>query len=191
MSMSKRRPDAVTPVPPADPTVTPDREPAVSLATSDASDELALTALATGRLYRFADWPNPDVPHVAYGVYTVWLPDGRLLYAGMSGRSALDPESVKRKGLWTRLDSHASGQRSGDKFCIYVCDRFVIPTLSADQLRAVGDGTLRLDALTKQYVRESLSYRFVTTLDSRSAFRVERLAQGGALDARKPILNPR
>ena len=34
-------------------------------------DELARATLATGELYRFADWPNADVPHVAYGVYTV------------------------------------------------------------------------------------------------------------------------
>ena len=131
------------------------------------------------------------MPHVAYGIYTVWLPDGRLLYAGMSGRKELDPASVTRKGLWTRLNSHASGQRSGDKFCIYVCDRFIIPTLTADQLQAAGDGALRLDELTKRYVRESLTYRFVTALDSSGAFRVERLVQGGALEVGKPILNPR
>jgi hypothetical protein len=38
---------------------------------------------------------------------------------------------------------------------------------------------------------EFLSYRFVATSDSTSAFRLERLVQGGALDAGKPILNPR
>jgi hypothetical protein len=154
-------------------------------------DAPAVATLATGQLYRFADWPNADVPRVAYGVYTVWLPDGRLLYAGMSGRRELDPDSVTRKGLWTRLDSHASGQRSGDKFNIYVCDRFIIPTLSADQLRDVGDGRLLLDVLTKRYIRELLCYRFAIMLDSASAFRVERLVQGGGLDVGKPILNPR
>jgi hypothetical protein len=155
------------------------------------SDALALATLANGQLYRFADWPNPDVPNVAYGVYTVWLPTGRLLYAGMSGRGELDPESPKRKGLWTRLDSHASGARSGDRFNIYVCDRFIIPALSKDQLRAVGEGTLVLDVLTKQYICQELSYRFANVLDSASAFRVERLVQAGALEAGKPILNPR
>jgi hypothetical protein len=157
----------------------------------DESDALALEALATGQLYRFTDWPNPAVPDVAYGVYTVWLPDGRLLYAGMSGRGELDRQSVKRKGLWTRLNSHASGERSGDRFNIYVCDRFIIPTLSTDQMGDVGDGTLGLDVLTKRYIREFLSYRFAIVRDSASAFRVERLVQGGALEAGKPILNPR
>lgn len=27
-------------------------------------------------------------------------------------------EPAKAKGLWTRLDSHASGRRSGDQFCV-------------------------------------------------------------------------
>jgi hypothetical protein len=57
---------------------------------------------------------SPLTCRMSHKASTVWLPDSRLLYAGMSGRKELDPESVKRKGLWTRLDSHASGQRSGD-----------------------------------------------------------------------------
>jgi hypothetical protein len=115
--------------------------------------------------------------------------------AGCSTPACLDegarPRERQAEGTLDPLDSHASGQRSGDKFCIYVCDRFIIPTLSADDLRAVGDGALLLDALTKRYIREFLSYRFVTTPDSSSAFRVERLVQAGALDAGKPVLNPR
>jgi hypothetical protein len=100
----------------------------------------------------------------------------------------VDPEDLRRRGLWTRLDSHASGRRSGDQFCIYVCDRLVIPTLAPEQIQAVGAGTLSLDAMTKQYIRGLLSYRFVATTDSTSAFRLERLVQGGELDAGSPIL---
>jgi hypothetical protein len=43
----------------------------MSESTSDTLDEVTLATLATGTLYRFADWPNSDDPHVAYGVYTV------------------------------------------------------------------------------------------------------------------------
>jgi hypothetical protein len=70
----------------------------------------------------------PSVPKVAAGVYSVWE-NGRLIYVGMSGRglAAEDidapDEPVKAKGLWTRLDSHASGRKSGDQFCVYICDR--------------------------------------------------------------------
>ena len=54
----------------------------------------------------------------------------------------------------------------------------------------IGDGTLSLDAMTKHYIHEFLSYRFAATLDSASAFRLERQIKAGALDAGKPILNP-
>ena len=47
-----------------------------------------------------------------------------------------------------------------------------------------------LDTMTKQYIHEFLSYRFVATLDSTSAFRLERQIKAGGLDAGKPILNP-
>jgi hypothetical protein len=155
-------------------------------------DDAALLRLATGALYRFSDWPNADVPTVAYGVYTVWLPEDALLYVGMSGRQAMaEPAPVKAWGLWTRLNSHASGYRSGDKFCIYVSDRLVIPRLSKAQLEEVGKGELSLDMLTRRFIRESLSYRFAVVADSVSAFRVERAVQSGALEAGKPLLNPR
>lgn len=90
-----------------------------------------LRALEKGSCHRFSDWPNPSVPKVAAGVYTIWE-NGRLVYVGMSGRGlaaediAAPDEPAKAKGLWTRLDSHASGRRSGDQFCVYVCDRFVV-----------------------------------------------------------------
>jgi hypothetical protein len=45
----------------------------------------ALAELRDGRLYRFADWPNPAVPNGRTGVYTVWH-DDRLVYVGMAGR---------------------------------------------------------------------------------------------------------
>jgi len=103
-----------------------------------------LDVLESGPCHRFSDWPNPSVPKVAAGVYTVWE-RGRLVYVGMSGR-ALTAEGInapdgpsKTKGLWTRLNSHASGRRSGDQFCVYVCDRFVIPHLSVEQQAQLGN----------------------------------------------------
>jgi hypothetical protein len=82
--------------------------------------------LAAGPLFRFADWPDDRVPRRAAGVYTVWRA-GEFLYAGMSGRGAQREDfiadsggRVKAKGLWTRLNSHASGRRSGDQFNLYV-----------------------------------------------------------------------
>ena len=85
--------------------------------------------LETGPVHRFQDWPNEQVPKRTVGVYTVWEGD-RLLYVGMSGRAmtAEDLEvseggRVVAKGLWIRLNNHASGRRSGDQLCVYVGDR--------------------------------------------------------------------
>src|SRR5688500_6884423 len=83
--------------------------------------------------YQFADWPNAEIPTIAAGVYTVW--DGAVLvYVGMAGRGLTSADLCKLRegggrcrGLADRLKSHASGRRSGDQFCVYVCDRLVIP----------------------------------------------------------------
>jgi hypothetical protein len=92
--------------------------------------------LETGLLHRFRDWPNDQVPKRAAGVYTVWDGD-RLVYVGMSGRAmTADDLEVSPggravpKGLRMRLNAHASGRRSGDQFCVYICDRFVVPALT-------------------------------------------------------------
>jgi hypothetical protein len=55
------------------------------------SSNLALAELRDGPLYRFADWPNPEVPNGRIGVYTVWRGD-QLIYVGMAGR-ALGPSA--------------------------------------------------------------------------------------------------
>ena len=39
--------------------------------------------LETGPSHLFTDWPNPSVPKVTAGVYTIWRHD-RLVYVGMS-----------------------------------------------------------------------------------------------------------
>ena len=110
-------------------------------------------------MLRFADWPDGRVPRRAAGVYTVWR-GAEFLYAGMSGRGAQREDFVAQPGqraaamgLWTRLNSHASGRRSGDQFNIYVCDRFVVPALTAGQQRQVADGRLLLDQLTRDEFR--------------------------------------
>jgi hypothetical protein len=117
-----------------------------------------LRSLESGIAYRFSDWPNESVPTVTAGVYTIWDAD-RFIYVGMAGRG-LRPEDLdspdeprKAKGLRDRLNSHASGRRSGDQlcvyvcdrqFCVYVCDRFVVPTLTVDQQAQIANGQLAL-----------------------------------------------
>lgn len=154
-----------------------------------------LDELERGSAYPLSAWPNNGVPRVAAGVYTIW--DGtQLIYVGMSGRglAKTDIESpdepAKAKGLWTRLNSHASGRRSGDQFCVYVCDRLIVPSLSPDQQRAIGEGRLLLDAMTRDYVRTRLSYRYVVMPDGVSAYTLEEQIRRGALSVGRPLLNP-
>jgi site-specific DNA recombinase len=92
--------------------------------------------LSRGTAYSFADWPNPSVPTFGAGVYTIWHKDGRFIYVGMSGRG-MTGETIRRntpQGLYTRLQSHASGRRSGDQFCVYVADRLVLATLAQEDI---------------------------------------------------------
>ena len=88
------------------------------------------------------------------------------------------------------MASHASGRRSGDQFCVYVCDRLVLPALR-DRLAEVADGSLSLDRETRAYVRASLAFRFVAVADGAAALRLEREVRAGRLAAGKPLLNPR
>jgi hypothetical protein len=132
---------------------------------------------------------------IAAGVYTVWEGE-RFVYVGMAGRG-LTAEGLqkrraakgKRTGLFDRLNSHASGRRSGDQFCVYVCDRLILPTLTTAQLRAVGEGTLKLDDLVKRFIRERLSYRFVEVSDGAAAEKIERtIRQKGLAGTGRPLL---
>src|ERR1700735_5240432 len=127
----------------------------------------SVNGLVTGPVFRFADWPSDQVPRRAAGVYTVWRRD-EFIYVGMSGRGAQSEDFVagpdrpgKAMGLWTRLNSHASGRRSGDQFNVYICDRFIDPALTSGQQHDIGQGHLLLDRLTRDYIREHFGYRFL------------------------------
>ena len=155
-----------------------------------------VATLQGGPSRAFRDWPDNTIPPVAAGVYTVWEGQ-RFIYVGMSGRGGTQADIERKlaagetkKGLYSRLNSHASGRRSGDQFCVYICDRFVVPRLSPDQLASLGNGEL-LDEMTREYIRSHLSYRYVVVEDGKAALSLEREVQEGALSAGKPLLNPR
>lgn len=155
-----------------------------------------MNELQAGPVFRFADWPSDQVPRRAAGVYTVWQA-AELIYAGMSGRGAQAEDFVARPGrpdvamgLWTRLNSHASGRRSGDQFNIYVCDRFIIPGLTPAQQSDIGSGRLLLDQLTRTYIHDHLTFRFQVYRDRTAALAAERAIRAGSLPAGRPHLNP-
>lgn len=145
----------------------------------------------------FNSWlEESDVPTVAAGVYTIWK-GKQLIYVGMSGRGWTEADiAAKRKrgergkGLVSRLSSHASGHRSGDQFCVYICDRYVLPRLCRD-LDKLDKANLSqtIDDLTRAFIREHLSYAFTVVKDGKTALALEREIKQGALGV-KPVLNP-
>jgi hypothetical protein len=148
--------------------------------------------LAAGTAYPFSEWPNPEVPTFGAGVYTIWHHDGRFIYVGMSGRG-MTADTVyqnKPQGIYTRLKSHASGRRSGDQFCVYVADRFVLPTLSQEDITAIASGRHQMDAFVRRYIHENLSYRFVILADGKAAIALEAAIKGGKREPGRPLLNP-
>src|SRR5262245_45959400 len=69
----------------------------------------ALEQLEHGQLYFFRFWPNPRVPQVAVGVYTIWR-NTELIHVGMAGHSLTADQisvhrvdTVRNKGLYPRL----------------------------------------------------------------------------------------
>ena len=140
----------------------------------------------------FAVAAIPSVPTFGAGVYTVWHNDSRFIYVGMSGRG-ITADTVRRntpQGIYTRLQSHASGRRSGDQFCVYVADRLVLPTLSQEDIGAIVAGRHQMDAFVRRYIHENLSYRFVMVPDAATAFAVEATLQSGQWMHGRPLLNP-
>jgi hypothetical protein len=154
-----------------------------------------LDELKSGPLHLFSDWPNRQMPKAAAGVYSIWNKKNEFIYVGMAGRGKSAQELIvanqqgKKTGLLDRLNSHASGARSGDQFCVYVQDLLLLPKLTSEQIDQIATRQLVLDRLVKDFVRENLSYRYVVTQDGTEAVELERLVIGGALGAH-PHLNP-
>jgi Phage integrase family len=105
----------------------------------------------------------------------------------------MSPTRIHRnapQGIYTRLQSHASGRRSGDQFCVYVADRLVLLTLSQDDITAIASGRHQMDAFVRRYVHENLSYRFVILPDGASAYAIEAAIKSGGWEHGRSLLNP-
>ncbi len=144
-----------------------------------------LQALREGPAHRFSDFGNLGgvVPRSGAGIYTIWDDTGELIYVGIAGRNP------SGSGLATRLRSHASGRRSGDQFCVYVADHYVLPELTREQILDIRDGALSMDSLVRSCVHDRFAYRFSTAATYAEAMAVENAIKGGAL-GQPPRLNP-
>lgn len=146
--------------------------------------------LEDGPAYRFSDWPATHFPSGPSGVYTIWY-GSTFIYVGMSYAHRDDLDNAKAKGVFGRLASHASGRRSGDQFCIYICDRYVVPQLDVADLEALAIGARILDARTRDFIHDNLRYRVVVTPSGAEARALELfIRRGGLPRTGRPQINP-
>jgi hypothetical protein len=152
--------------------------------------EPLLRALEEGPAQPFRDWPATHLTMGPSGVYTIWS-GSAFVYVGMSYAHRDDTENPRAKGVFGRLASHASGRRSGDQFCVYVCDRYVVPHLDSADMDALARGERFLDARTREFIRERLGYRVVVTASGAEARMLEAyVRREGLLHSGRPQINP-
>jgi hypothetical protein len=143
-----------------------------------------LRELRDGRVHAFSAFHEVEqLPRTGAGVYTIWDGNDNLVYVGIAGRN------LTGKGLHGRLKSHYQGRRSGDQFCVYVGDRYVLGELSGAQRAAIVNGQLSMDQLIRDYIRAHFSFRHIETSDYATAMRVEIAIKQGAF-GKPPRLNP-
>lgn len=134
----------------------------------------------------FSENVRDHIPNKGSLIYTVWDKDDNFLYVGIAG---LQRDLTKRSPL-SRMISHASGVRSGDQFCVYIHDFYVVPKLVETGVYEPSKGLL--DRLTKAYIHENLFYRFQTVEGSDSDRKVrdmENEIKRGAYGFPAPELN--
>ena len=134
----------------------------------------------------FSENVRDHIPNKGSLIYTVWDKDENFLYVGIAG---LQRDLAKRSPL-SRMISHASGVRSGDQFCVYIHDFYVVPKLVETGVYEPSKGLL--DKLTKAYIHENLFYRFQAIEGSDSDRKVrdmENEIKRGAYGFSAPFLN--
>ena len=135
----------------------------------------------------FGDDYSKHVPSYGSIIYTVWDLDEKFIYVGIGGTQK---KPVRERNPRSRIKKHSSGRRSGNQFCIYVQDFFVLPNI-------IGSGTYEpkrgyLDNLTKKFLHEQLRYR-VKAFQTEDSVRIVRSLEGkikkGAFGFPPPLLN--
>ena len=105
-----------------------------------------------------------NIPEYGSIIYTVWNRQNEFIYVGIGGVN--NGVSLKNRNPRSRINQHASGRRSGDQFCVYVQDFFVVPEIVESGNYIAERGLL--DRLTKEYIHKNLSYRFIVFQDEDS-----------------------
>ena len=127
-----------------------------------------------------------QIPEFGSILYAVFLDKTEFIYIGIGGLSGA---SAKSRDPRSRIRQHTQGRRSGDQFCIYIQDFYVIPDLiRSDYTPRKG----HLYELVRDFIQSRLSFRFVVfqTDDSDQIVRrLEREIQSGQHQNQLPTIN--
>jgi len=137
----------------------------------------------------FQDNPNDHIPKFGSIIYTIWNNADEWIYVGIGGLGQSPSTPLHKRNPVSRIQQHKSGRRSGDQFCIYVHDCFVVPKLDNTKYKFVKGA---LDHQTKNYIQENLFYRFVVIQNEESiqlVRKIESQLKNGLEGFGKPLLN--
>ena len=123
----------------------------------------------TAELLEFNTKNINHIPSFGSIIYTVFLDRSEYIYVGIGGLSG---KSAKERNPRSRIIQHAQGRRSGDQFCIYIQDFYVIPSIINSQYTPKKG---YLDMLTKEFIQKRLSYRYLVVQSDDSDKIVRRL----------------
>ena len=133
-----------------------------------------------------------EIPTPGSMIYTVWQNQIDFIYVGIGGVGQSSNTPLENRNPRSRIEQHSSGRRSGDQFCVYVHDFFVIPELVKSGNFIPEKGLL--DRKTKDFIHVHLSYRYMvfqTNDSSRIVRDLEAAIQRGVHGFGKPLLNPK
>ena len=150
------------------------------------SHDLSSLFSADTRLRAFSTSNIAEVPAFGSIIYTVFLDGTDFIYVGIGG---LAGATVKDRNPRSRIIQHAQGRRSGDQFCIYIQDFYVIPAIISMPYEPKKG---YLDTLTKEFIQSRLTYRYlvIQTEDSDKVVRrLERELQNNEHGFGTPLLN--
>ncbi len=137
-------------------------------------------------LRQFSTGNVTDIPSWGSIIYTVFLDQSDYIYVGIGGLSG---KTAKERNPRSRILQHSQGRRSGDQFCIYIQDFYVIPELIGKYYTPQKG---YLDQLTKEFIQSRLTYRYlvIQTEDSDQVVRkLERELQNNLYGFGVPLLN--
>ena len=148
-----------------------------------------VTCLFSGKAIPFSNPRIEEIPKYGSIIYTIWNKKNEFIYVGIAGVRSGVP--LKKRNPRSRLKAHASGRRSGNQFCVYVQDFFVIPEIIKSKNKYKPARQL-LDKRTQEYIHKNLSYRYKVFQNNNGIATVRRLEneiQGGIKGFGIPFLN--